>query len=101
MFLGFMKRSKRVAASCMQRVCKEMQKKQKVFLNDDVHERRNPVSVLNELQPGLEYAVVNQDGPAHDPKFTIQVHFRGVVKYQKRHSPYFLFLSINEVTLKT
>ena len=90
MFISFMKRTKRVAASCLQRACKEMQKKQKVFLNDDVHERRNPVSVLNELQPGLEYAVVGQDGPPHDPKFTIQVHFRGVVKYPDVIYPYFV-----------
>ena len=34
---------------------------------------KNAVSALNELKPGLEYKVIQQEGPTHAPTFTVQI----------------------------
>lgn len=41
--------------------------------------QRNPISVLNEMVPGLKYKVIEQSGPAHVPAFKIAVELDGVM----------------------
>ncbi|KAB7494717.1 Double-stranded RNA-specific editase 1 [Armadillidium nasatum] len=38
---------------------------------------KNPISALNELHPGLEYKVISQSGPPHDPTFTVGLELNG------------------------
>ncbi|KAF0300570.1 Double-stranded RNA-specific editase 1 [Amphibalanus amphitrite] len=38
---------------------------------------KNAVSALNELKPGLEYKVIQQEGPTHAPTFTVQIEVNG------------------------
>ena len=40
---------------------------------------KNAVVALNELRPGLEYALVEERGPIHDPTFVIQITVNGQV----------------------
>ena len=39
----------------------------------------NAIAVLNHYQPGINYHVVSQTGPAHSPTFTVQVQVNGQV----------------------
>src|SRR6218665_802230 len=41
---------------------------------------KNALMRLNELCPGLEYTVVSQSGPVHNPVFCIEVQFKGLVR---------------------
>jgi hypothetical protein len=38
---------------------------------------KNAVVTLNEIKPGLEFAMVEQRGPVHDPVFVIEVAVNG------------------------
>jgi dsRNA-specific ribonuclease len=38
---------------------------------------KNPCLALNELKPGLEYKVVEQKGPVHQPIFVISIELDG------------------------
>ncbi|RXG54474.1 Double-stranded RNA-specific editase 1 [Armadillidium vulgare] len=38
---------------------------------------KNPISALNEFYPGLEYKVISQSGPPHDPTFTVGLELNG------------------------
>ena len=40
---------------------------------------KNPVVTLNEIKPGLEYAIIEQRGPVHEPTFVIEVTVNGQV----------------------
>ena len=36
---------------------------------------KNATSLLNEICPGLEYVFDDVKGPAHEPCFTVRVHY--------------------------
>ncbi|CAL4089583.1 unnamed protein product [Meganyctiphanes norvegica] len=38
---------------------------------------KNPISTLNELQPGLEYKTESVNGPSHAPLFTVTIELNG------------------------
>lgn len=39
--------------------------------------QKNPVSILNELKPGIKYYTIEQSGPAHSPVFKVAVDVDG------------------------
>lgn len=41
---------------------------------------KNALMLLNELCPGLEYKVVSQSGPVHNPVFVMEVQYKGLVR---------------------
>nr|CAI5848907.1 unnamed protein product [Callosobruchus analis] len=42
---------------------------------------KNPISVLNEIKPGLKYTIVEQSGPPHNPTFKVKVELDGQTYY--------------------
>ena len=40
-------------------------------------EPKNPVVQLNEIKPGLQYDLIEQKGPVHDPVFVMQLELNG------------------------
>ena len=48
------------------------QRKKRRFL-PYLHQDKNPLMVLNELKPGLEYRLTSQEGPSHAPVFVMSV----------------------------
>ncbi|ESO10942.1 hypothetical protein HELRODRAFT_167455 [Helobdella robusta] len=68
-------------------------KKQKIF--DD----KNPIMVLNEIQPGLPYTLISQEGPSHDPIFTMQLIFKNQVFIGKANNKKLAKANVAQIAL--
>ena len=56
---------------------------------------KNPCLALNELRPGLEYKLLEQTGPVHQPTFKIAIDLDGqIFTGEGRYVPYKFCISI-------
>lgn len=71
---------KRVGSDVALAVQPKKKKRKTAKANGEDSPTKNALMLLNELCPGLEYKVISQSGPVHNPVFVMEVQYKGLVR---------------------